>query len=187
MSHPAGLKLDVRGVILYCAIAFAIALASVVVVKSLGGFNSRWAALIYVVMFAPALAATVTRIARHDGFADAGLRLANWRWWLAAWGLSVAGVATMYALAAAAGYAHIELNAAHLAALAPGSNVRDFHPPAGFSERQFLLLAALANLTVMNIPGLLLGLGEEFGWRGYLLPRLMPLGVVPAIVLSGVI
>ena len=30
-------------------------------------------------------------------------------------------------------------------------------------------------------------LGEELGWRGWLLPKLMPLGAVPAIVLSGVI
>jgi membrane protease YdiL (CAAX protease family) len=29
--------------------------------------------------------------------------------------------------------------------------------------------------------------GEEFGWRGYLLPRLMPLGQNWAILLSGVI
>lgn len=30
-------------------------------------------------------------------------------------------------------------------------------------------------------------LGEELGWRGWLLPKLMPLGAVPAIVISGVI
>jgi uncharacterized protein len=30
-------------------------------------------------------------------------------------------------------------------------------------------------------------LGEELGWRGWLLPRLMPLGTVPALLISGVI
>ena len=30
-------------------------------------------------------------------------------------------------------------------------------------------------------------LGEELGWRGWLLPKLLPLGAVPAIVISGVI
>jgi len=31
------------------------------------------------------------------------------------------------------------------------------------------------------------GLGEELGWRGFLLPRLMPLGKVPAYLLLGVL
>ncbi|WP_294180179.1 CPBP family intramembrane glutamic endopeptidase [uncultured Schumannella sp.] len=30
-------------------------------------------------------------------------------------------------------------------------------------------------------------LGEELGWRGWLLPRLMPLGAAPAVLISGVI
>ncbi len=30
-------------------------------------------------------------------------------------------------------------------------------------------------------------LGEEIGWRGWLLPRLMPLGEVPALLISGVV
>ncbi len=30
-----------------------------------------------------------------------------------------------------------------------------------------------------------IALGSEFGWRGYLLPRLMPLGALPAYVLGG--
>lgn len=30
-------------------------------------------------------------------------------------------------------------------------------------------------------------LGEELGWRGWLLPRLMPLGTVPALLLSGIV
>jgi membrane protease YdiL (CAAX protease family) len=30
-------------------------------------------------------------------------------------------------------------------------------------------------------------IGEELGWRGWLLPKRMPLGTVPALVLSGII
>jgi len=29
--------------------------------------------------------------------------------------------------------------------------------------------------------------GEEFGWRGYLLPRLAPLGGISAAIITGVI
>ena len=44
-------------------------------------------------------------------------------------------------------------------------------------------VAVLAGAVINTIPAL----GEELGWRGWLLPRLMPLGAVPAIVISGVI
>jgi membrane protease YdiL (CAAX protease family) len=33
----------------------------------------------------------------------------------------------------------------------------------------------------------ILGFGEEYGWRGYLLPRLMPLGEIPATLILGLI
>ena len=43
--------------------------------------------------------------------------------------------------------------------------------------------AVLAGGLINTIPAL----GEEIGWRGWLLPKLLPLGPVPAILISGVI
>jgi membrane protease YdiL (CAAX protease family) len=37
------------------------------------------------------------------------------------------------------------------------------------------------------IPNSILGFGEELGWRGWLLPALRPMGVWPALLLSGVL
>ncbi|BBG05351.1 MULTISPECIES: CPBP family intramembrane glutamic endopeptidase [Pseudonocardia] len=53
-------------------------------------------------------------------------------------------------------------------------------------------LGVLAAVQIALIPlaafvGVLPALGEEIGWRGWLLPKLMPLGPVPAILVSGVI
>jgi uncharacterized protein len=55
-------------------------------------------------------------------------------------------------------------------------------PPIGLlvlSQFAMIPLAALVN----SIPAL----GEELGWRGWLLPALRPLGVWPALLVSGVI
>jgi membrane protease YdiL (CAAX protease family) len=50
-----------------------------------------------------------------------------------------------------------------------------------------LSLQIVIALTVAPLFNTLFALGEELGWRGYLLPKLMPLGNGRAILLSGVI
>ncbi|MGB2955340.1 MAG: CPBP family intramembrane glutamic endopeptidase [Anaerolineales bacterium] len=52
-----------------------------------------------------------------------------------------------------------------------------------------LLLAAqiAASLTLAPLFNMLFALGEELGWRGYLLPKLLPLGQIPAMLISGTI
>ena len=53
-------------------------------------------------------------------------------------------------------------------------------------------IGILVGLQLINVLfgafiNLIPALGEELGWRGWLLPKLMPLGTVPALVLSGVV
>ncbi|WP_238589147.1 CPBP family intramembrane glutamic endopeptidase [Pseudonocardia sp. HH130629-09] len=50
-----------------------------------------------------------------------------------------------------------------------------------------IVAVQLALIPVAAFVGVLPALGEEIGWRGWLLPKLMPLGPVPAILVSGVI
>ncbi|MDH2424863.1 CPBP family intramembrane metalloprotease [Sphaerisporangium sp. TRM90804] len=50
-----------------------------------------------------------------------------------------------------------------------------------------LVVIQLAALPLAAFINLIPALGEELGWRGWLLPRLMPLGTLPALLISGVI
>ncbi|MEE2043507.1 CPBP family intramembrane metalloprotease [Nocardiopsis tropica] len=50
-----------------------------------------------------------------------------------------------------------------------------------------LIAVQLAALPLAAFVNLLPALGEELGWRGWLLPKLMPLGTLPALLVSGVI
>jgi len=48
-------------------------------------------------------------------------------------------------------------------------------------------LYAFPVLALLLIPECIVAFGEEYGWRGYLLPRLMPLGEIKASLIVGVI
>ena len=50
-----------------------------------------------------------------------------------------------------------------------------------------IVLQIAASLTLAPIVNTIFALGEELGWRGFLLPKLLPLGQVPAMLVSGVI
>ncbi|MFD3685900.1 CPBP family intramembrane glutamic endopeptidase [Nocardiopsis sp. NPDC058631] len=50
-----------------------------------------------------------------------------------------------------------------------------------------LIAIQLATLPAAAFINLIPALGEELGWRGWLLPKLMPLGTLPALLISGVI
>jgi membrane protease YdiL (CAAX protease family) len=50
-----------------------------------------------------------------------------------------------------------------------------------------LVAVQLATIPLGALINLLPALGEELGWRGWLLPKFLPLGAVPAVLVSGVI
>ncbi len=53
---------------------------------------------------------------------------------------------------------------------------------------EVFLMAQLVNVLLASwVINLLPALGEEIGWRGWLTPQLLPLGVAPTIIITGVI
>ncbi|WP_245902829.1 CPBP family intramembrane glutamic endopeptidase [Salinigranum rubrum] len=60
-------------------------------------------------------------------------------------------------------------------------------PDAPLSPELVVGIQLVAALTVGPAINTVFAVGEEFGWRGYLLPKLLPFGTRPAVVLVGVV
>lgn len=134
--------------------------------------------------FAPAIAAIVVRRwVTREGFADAGLRprlRANWRLYLFAWLLPYAVVAVVVVLAMALGISRPDWTLQRaLTALYPSLEI-----PLLPDAVRLLVPAQLALTALLATPVLW---GEEFGWRGYLQPRLLAGRPLGAAVITGLI
>jgi membrane protease YdiL (CAAX protease family) len=136
--------------------------------------------LVLVLMWMPALASILVRLARREGFADVSFRFGGRRTWVAIllvillpYGVGLVA----YGLAWATG----------LATFAPPETVPllgarpDLAPPARFALR------AVTALLTGILPGIALAAGEEIGWRGYLQLRLIDARVPAPILVDGVI
>lgn len=113
-------------------------------------------------MFAPMAAALIMRlfISREGLRGSLGI-LRHWKYYI-------------IALLAPAAYAGLLV----LAVISTGQG--SFTWPG-----QTPLLLAIPLLMLKSIMEVPLGLGEEYGWRGYLLPRLLPMGEIKATIVLG--
>ncbi|GAA1396322.1 CPBP family intramembrane glutamic endopeptidase [Luteococcus peritonei] len=188
-----GGRVDRRAVAVFLAVAFGLAWAGELVLALTGGLQQKAAAIaLPVIMFTPMVASLVAcRMRRRpwarsvglgrESFSDAAARrilgfgLASILLLLLASGLVVT-------LADLAGWLPLD---AGLPGLGPVMDQlpREDRPPAWV-----LLALQLASIPVaaFTINGLF-ALGEEVGWRGWLLDALMPLGRSRAVLLVGAI
>ena len=133
--------------------------------------------------FAPAVAAILVRkwITR-EGFADAGLRLnlREWRYYLVAWLVPIPVTAIIVLLAVVLGISRPDFSFMRAARWLMGGATVPPPPPYIW-----------AILPVQFAMGALIGTpllwGEEFGWRGYLQPRLFGNRPLLAAVSTGLI
>jgi membrane protease YdiL (CAAX protease family) len=188
-------KLDTRRIVIFLGFAFGIAWLTGLVIYLNGGLvNSPQIApglslalvlLATVYMWAPALGNILTRLVTGEGWKDLRLRpnfRKGWPFWLIAWFLpallTLAGAALFFALFPQ----FFDPTLSYVKALMARSPSVTFLTPwtvAIIQLVQGVLIAPPINS--------LATLGEEFGWRAYLLPRLMPLGGRRAVLLSGAI
>ncbi|UYN92503.1 MAG: ATP-binding cassette domain-containing protein [Anaerolineales bacterium] len=193
--------LDTRRIWIFVGLAFGICWAIAGVIYLNGGLvNSpeilpgtgitlATALLALGCMWAPAVAHLLTRVITREGWKDMWLRPQagrNWMSWALAWVLppilTLLGLVVYFAIYPS----HFDSN------LSPLQTVLDNAAAMAGQELPFDVW------TVMLIQigqGVLLGpiingiftFGEEFGWRAYLQPKLMPLGFRKAMLAVGVI
>ncbi len=185
--------LDRKRILIFLALAFGIAWVGALVIYLTGGLaESPFAYLILTVFYmgAPTMAHILTRILTHEGWGNLYLRShprREWPYWVAAWFapgvLTIIGILAFFVIFPQ--YYDADLNTMKQALKAQaemtGQPVPETDPwlIAISQTAMALILAPLLNAFVT--------FGEEFGWRAYLQPKLLPLGGRTTMLLMGII
>ena len=188
-------KLDIRRILIFLGFAFGIAWIAGLIIYLTGGLtNSPQIApgislalilMATVYMGAPALGNLLTRLLTHEGWNDMLLRpnfKKGWRYWLAGWFLPVLMTLPGAALFFVLYPQYFDMELTYLQKLMATS-------PAipSFSPWTLAILQLIQGVMIAPIINSIATFGEEFGWRAYLLPKLMPLGGRKAMLLIGLI
>jgi membrane protease YdiL (CAAX protease family) len=188
-------KIETRRILIFLAFAFGIAWLTGLAIYLTGGLTDSpqlapglSLALVLMAttyMWAPALANIFTRLITREGWKDTWLRphfRKGWPFWLAGWFLpsimTLAGAAVFFVLFPQ--YYDSSLTAAKQLAA---------RMPAGVNLSPWLVIAIqfIQGILLAPILNALATFGEEFGWRAYLQPKLMPLGGRKAMLWIGLI
>jgi hypothetical protein len=141
--------------------------------------------VVFAAMWVPTLATFITvKFITHEKPALTNLRIGPWKSYLAVAIIIPFCFAIIYGLTWALGLVQPDWKLDQFRAMFVNAGI-DFPPIPDPSVPLFgLLIASLIPAPFFNG---LIALGEEIGWRGYLLPRLMPLGKTKAYLLLGII
>lgn len=164
-TSPRATLTDTGKALTFYLIALGLATGVALAAPLLGPISS------FLTMFTPLAAVLLMLlVVTRDGYSrEAWRALGLHRAGLRGWGLALA----LPALVLGCTYS-----------VAWGTGIGRLSLPAGAGALAGIPLDLLLSLL---IGGLLGGLGEEIGWRGYLLPHLLPLGKRRALLLSGLL
>jgi hypothetical protein len=183
--------IDRKGIFSFLLITFGVTylLEGLLILSGFRVTQTTAAVVQYVVMIAmwvPAAAALFTiRFITHEKVNSTGFRFGDsWKPYAATALIIPLSFLLVYLLTWALGLGQPDwqLTSFYSTIASTGVDMSTAPPPS-------LLLTALflGSLFLSPFVNSILGLGEEWGWRGYLLPRLMPLGKWKAYLLLGVI
>ena len=160
-------------------IAFLIVLTAAVTFAGPGTEGSGLRSLL--IMWSPGLAAIAASLLTRRSFGQIGWRLGPVRWLVAGWLIPIVYAAPAYALVWVTG-----LGAVPSSTFLERARLTLGMPTEG---NGMVIAAAFGYITVVNLlPSMVLALGEEIGWRGFLVPELAKSGGFrKAAVWSGLI
>jgi uncharacterized protein len=178
-------RLESRRILIFVATTFGFSWLLAALLALRGGLRADATTLLLMVlyMWGPTVGNLVARALTGEGRRALLLRPVlrrEWPWWLAAWLLTpVLVLAGAIVFFVALPWQFDPEASAMRAQMAEAG--RD-------APTALLMVAILIGFVivgpVLNVVGTF---GEEFGWRGYLQPKLMPLGTANALLLTGVI
>lgn len=187
-------RVETKRVWLFVAFAFGIAWTIDLVIYFTGGLSNHsigslaWI-LLTVSMAAPFLGNILTRLVTREGWQNLYLRprfRRGWRFWVAAW----LGTPLLVLLGAGLFYAlfpqYLDTTLSTVQALLE-QTAESAGRPVPFGPMVFIVLQLVQTIVTGPLVNGPATFGEEFGWRAYLLPKLMPLGGRKAMLLVGVI
>lgn len=196
-TQPVDMQVSWSGISLYLLLTFAISWTLFI---GLRAANVPFIVRATAGMFGPAFSAVLVRLIRREGFGDAGLRLVargnrrGWWMYLAAYVVPPLVLFAGILVALLSGYQHWAFST-NLQALAQVTvkalQAQGQKIPAGMTPVRLATISIISQAILaftLAIPiNMIATFGEEFGWRGYLLPKLAPLGGVWAALIIGVI
>jgi membrane protease YdiL (CAAX protease family) len=167
-----------RGLALYFAVLIPGSALFEWKILQAGESISKVPMLVFLLMYMPAVASVLARLALREGFSDVSFRTGARKGrtaLLLAWVFPVIVGAVAYGVAWFTGLATFQRP------LGPQSHLYSDSMPANFLS-SLVLMATLAAL-MSSISAF----GEELGWRGYMLTRLISAGIPQPVLASGLI
>lgn len=187
-------KIERRRILIFIGLAYGIAWLTGLAIYLTGGLvnspdvspNLTLATVLLSTgyMWAPALANLLTRFITREGWGKSGMRMnfrLGWPYWIAAWllpAVATIGGAVIFFVIFPQYYAGLKVVASQLQAAGQ---------PATGNLWGFVVMQVIVGVLIAPIVNGIFTFGEEFGWRVYLLPKLLPLGKWKAMILQGAI